>query len=171
MINRPDILHIAIEKAKSDMMYELEHSTIYLSEVPNQLVCEWNLEVLAESSQWHIDRLIKMHHIRQEEAEAIREEYRQRKKDFHDIAQKVLMRFNCAMMAGKIAEATIESIATDLLEAYKADIKVICMDDGAWKCHMWSPEHHRGMVFFSDASQIREDIERCAKQIRNWDVL
>ena len=81
------------------------------------------------------------------------------------IVESLLVDMKSRLLAGKIIETSIESLAGDLLNKYNMHVKVVCQKDGAWKCILESTQASASIAFFSDAEHIREDIDRCAQRI------
>jgi hypothetical protein len=81
------------------------------------------------------------------------------------IVESLLVDMKSRLLAGKIIETSIESLAGDLLNKYNMHVKVVCQKDGAWKCILKSTQTSASIAFFSDAEHIREDIDRCAQRI------
>lgn len=97
------------------------------------------------------------------------EEYCRMRQSFRDIVQEELLDYRSGIMAGKIIGTSIEFKAGDLLSFYNMTIKVVCQEDGAWKCTLTSTMFEASITFFSDALHIREDIERCSEQLYQLD--
>jgi hypothetical protein len=91
------------------------------------------------------------------------------RQSFRDIVQEELLDYRSGIMAGKIIGTSIEFKAGDLLSFYNMAIKVVCQEDGAWKCTLTSTMFEASITFFSDALHIREDIERCSEQLYQLD--
>lgn len=108
-------------------------------------------------------------HYLPEDIDEVLEEYCTMRQSFRDIVQEEFIDFRSGIMAGRIIGTSIEFKAEDLLAFYNMTIKVVCQEDGAWKCTLNSTMFEASITFFSDALHIREDIERCSEQLYQLD--